>query len=404
MEILQEISDRLISHISTSFKRSLYSEINWNSRLIEIRGARGTGKTTLMLQRAKELQEQGKNVLYVSIDHAYFYQNQLLELADYYYKYGGEYLFVDEVHKYPQKVRGLDWSLEIKNIYDSYPELSVVYSGSSILQLYKGRGDLSRRKSTYHLYGLSFREFIEFEFGYSMPKISLPDIFSKHRQISKDITSQIKVLPAFKQYLRIGYYPFYKENSGNFYDRLNDIANVILETDIPTVTDIRFETAYKFKTLLGVLASHVPYAPNLSKLSGQLYITDYRTMLKYLNYLEKAELIQTLGAHATGNQLLNKPDKIYLNNTNLMHAFALQEINKGTLRETFVMNQLIHSHALTYPKSGDFLIDGYYTLEIGGKNKTQKQIVNINNAFIAKDEIETGMGNSIPLWIFGFLY
>ncbi len=404
MERLLEISDRLIELVGNKFIRSLFDKINWKHRLIEIRGARGVGKTTLMLQRAAELKEKGESVLYISTDNTYFYKNKLVDLADYFYKYGGKYLFIDEVHKYPEKDKGLDWSQEIKNIYDSYPDLYIVYTGSSILQLYKGSGDLSRRKSSYHLPGLSFREYLEFNDLGNFSILNLTGIFKNHLKYAKEITRNIKILPHFQNYLKVGYYPFYKEDTDKFFDRLTQITNIILETDVLAVSDITYEVSLRLKKLLSLLSSSVPYTPNLSKLAEQLYIGHYRTLIKYLNYLEKAELIKTLSAKPTGDRILNKPDKVFLDNTNLMYGISDASINSGTLRETFLYNQLAEVHKVSYPKSGDFLVDNKYTIEVGGKKKSKKQIADINNAFIAMDDIETGFGPKIPLWLFGFLY
>lgn len=403
MEQLLEISNRLINACDSSFKRYAFSRINWSHRLIEIKGSRGVGKTTLMLQKAKALQDNNKHVLYVSLDHSYFFKNELLQLADTFYKYGGHYLFIDEVHKYPKKNKGLDWSLELKNIYDAYPSLQLVYSGSSILQLYKGAGDLSRRKVAYHLKGLSFREYLWFDKNLNFEQLTLDHIFQNHVAISNRIIKDHRILPVFDTYIKTGYYPFYKEGVEVYFDRISEIINVILETDIPSVSDITFETSLRLKTLLSLLAQTVPFTPNLKKLTGQLYLSDYRTVLKYLSYLSKAELITVLNTSGSGNQILNKPDKIYLNNTNLSYTLSPQDINSGTLRETFVLNQLVPEHAVSYPKHGDFMVNGSI-IEVGGPNKKQKQIQHLDQAYIAKDGIETGFGNVIPLWLFGFLY
>lgn len=402
MEQLNEISNRLINTCTTDFKRNTYHQINWSQRLIEIKGARGVGKTTLMLQKAKELRDNGAHVLYISLDSSFFFSHELLQLADQFYKYGGEYLFIDEVHKYPKKDKRLDWSLEIKNIYDSYPQLQLIYSGSSSLQLYKGSGDLSRRKVVYHLKGLSFREFLSFENQLKVDTISLEDLLKNHVSIANSIVQTHKVLPLFETYLKTGYYPFYKEGLESYYGRITEIINVILETDIPSVSDITFETALRLKTLLSLLTQTAPYTPNLKKLTGQLYLSDYRTVLKYLNYLQKAELINILTTGGIGNQIMNKPDKIYLNNTNLSYAIAPEKTDKGTMRETFLFNQLIPEFEVFYPQHGDFMVNGN-TIEVGGPSKNMKQIYKLNKAYIAKDGIETGSANTIPLWLFGFL-
>ena len=404
MEQLLETSERIVRSVESHFIRSLYNTIDWNNRLIEIKGARGVGKTTLMLQKASELKEKAESPLYVSLDHAYFYKNNILNLADYFFKYGGKYLFIDEVHKYPEKEKGLDWSQEIKNIYDSYPGLHLVYSGSSILQIYQGTGDLSRRKASYHLPGLSFREYLEFNNLFKYPVIKPEDVFKNHTQVTLQITNSLKVLPHFRDYLKCGFYPFYNEAKDRFYDRINNIVNVIIETDIPSVSEINFETIAKLKKLFALLAASTPYTPNMKLLASQLSVTDHRTLLKYLNLLEKAELIQTLGAEATGDRILNKPDKIYLNNTNLMHAMMQGPVDRGTARESFLLNQMSSVFPVSYPKQADFLADSKYRIEVGGKNKKYKQIANIPDSWIAMDDLETGFGNKIPLWLFGFMY
>ncbi|HAN78813.1 MAG TPA: AAA family ATPase, partial [Bacteroidales bacterium] len=390
MEQLFEISNRLIESANVSFYRSLYKNIDWNDRLIEIRGARGVGKTTLMLQKAKELTEAGKKVLYISMDTPYFYKNMLCDTAEHFFKYGGEYLFVDEVHKYPQKQKKIDWASELKSIYDTIPALFVCYSGSSILQLYKSQGDLSRRKSSYFLNGLSFKEYLYLYNQYKVDSFTLDEIIANHETIGKNIISEIKILPAFDDYLKHGFYPFYRENPNKYYERLSEVINVIIETDIPFISDVAFETLFKLKQLLSAVATSVPYTINLSNISSNLYITDQRTLLKYLNLLEKAELVLTLSAKAIGNNILSKPQKVYLNNTNLMYALDASNIQVGSLRETFFINQLRTTHKVNYPKTGDFIIDDKFIFEVGGKNKGFSQIANIENSYLAVADIEIG--------------
>ncbi len=404
MEQLFEIHNRLLKSVKIEFKRSLYSKIDYKQRLIEIKGARGVGKTTLMLQIAKELQAQKKSVLYFSADTPYFYKNNLFDTADNFYKYGGQILFIDEIHKYPQKHKKIDWASELKNIYDAFPDLQIIYSGSSILQLYKSVGDLSRRKTTYFLPGLSFREYLIYNNKIKIDAISLNNILSSHTNLCNQITSKIKILLEFNKYLKTGYYPFYNENPLDYYQRLSEIINVIIETDIPFVSEITNETSHKIKQLLAVVASSTPYTPNLSNIASKLYITDQRTLIKYLNLLEKAELITTLSAKTIGNTIMNKPEKMYLNNSNIMFAIDKLSVNTGTIRETFFLNQLKYEHKINYSKQADFIIDNKYTFEVGGKNKKSKQIKDIENAYIVKDDIEIGFGNKIPLWLFGFLY
>jgi len=405
MEQLYDISRKRIQQTDTTFKRNLFRQIDYNQQLTEIMGSRGVGKTTLMLQRAKEISKHSPDsVLYISLDDAYFYNHSLLETADEFQKYGGEYLFVDEVHKYTSVYKNFDWSAELKNIYDRYPELKIVYSGSSIIELYTGQGDLSRRKNTYHLNGLSLREYLEYNAILKTEPIDLLTLLKAHTEITEDITQKIKILPHFKQYLKTGYYPFYNENPGQYTQRIQNVINVILESDISSVADVNYKSIGKIKTMLSVLASAAPYTPNLSKLSADIAISDQRTLYKYLYYLEKAELISLLTTAAKASKKLHKPEKIYLDNPNLFQVLSPKHLEVGTLRESFFMNQLSHHHTVNYPKKADFIVDGHFTFEIGGKNKSKKQIQDITNAYIAKDDIETGYANVIPLWLFGWLY
>jgi predicted AAA+ superfamily ATPase len=404
MERLFEVSNKLINNVSLSYKRYLFNSINWQGKLIEINGARGVGKTMLMLQKARLLNSDHLNqAVYLTLDDPYFYGHSIIETADKFAKYGGKYLFFDEVHKYPAKHKHFDWSAEIKNIYDKFPELKVIYTGSSLLKLYKGHGDLSRRKLTYNLAGLSFREYLSYNKIADFNSYPIEELLKQHTIIASDITKKIKIIPHFIEYLYKGYYPFYNEDPEQYYNRLKDVVSVILETDIPSVTDIPFETSVKLKKLLAVIAGSAPMTPNLTKVGNELYIPDQRTLLKYINYLEKAELITLLSREAKGNQIMRKPNKIYLNNPNLMLCFDVMP-NTGTMRETFFANQVSLNESLKYPLKGDFLLNDKWIFEIGGKNKSKKQIRDLENGFLALDDIETGFGNVIPLWLFGFLY
>ncbi|MDD2387251.1 MAG: AAA family ATPase [Bacteroidales bacterium] len=405
MEDLYAVSNKLINIVKTDFYRSLFEDIDWNQRLIEIRGSRGVGKTTLMLQKAKEYHNfNSQSVLYVSLDDSYFYNHSIKETAIQFSQYGGQYLFIDEVHKYPEKYKAYDWSSEIKNIYDQIPELKIVYSGSSIIQLYKGNGDLSRRRSTYNLNGLSFREYLSMNKIQNFNSLTTEEIIIGHVDIANQIIVKIKILPHFQNYIKHGYYPFYLENPKQYYQRIKNIVNLILEIDIPSVTDISFETINKIKKLLAAISSTVPYTPNLTRLSSNLNISDLRTLYNYLGFLENAELISLLRADATGNKILQKPEKIFPDNTNLIYALNQTNAKIGLIRETFFNNQLSYSDVVNYPKIGDFIVNNNYTIEVGGKNKDSKQLKNINNSYFALDNIEIGFGNTIPLWLFGFLY
>ena len=406
MQKLFERQKRQIKGVSLGFKRSLYEDIDWEDRLIEIKGSRGVGKTTLMLQRVKELLSQDVNVLYISLDDPYFFSNSLYDLADDFFKFGGSHLFIDEVHRYPAKVKGLDWSVEIKNIYDSFPELNLIYSGSSILEIYRGEGDLSRRKVSYSMKGLSFREYLEFRKLLNTGRVGLNQIISGHEKLSEEIVSKVKILPLFKEYLKSGYYPFFNETKqiGKFYERLLSVVNLIIENDITAVTEIKYESVAKLKKLLSLISTSTPYTSDMKSLALQLHISDYKTLIKLLNYLQKSELLLLLHAHAKGNKILHKPEKIYINNSNLLYVLGDVNVSTGTIRETFFINQVGNMYSVRFPRSGDFIVDDKYLFEIGGKNKNRKQIKDIEDAFIAADDIEVGFRDKIPLYLFGFLY
>lgn len=405
LQILFDIQHKLVSNVPFKFQRSLFKQINWKNNLIEIFGARGVGKTTLLLQKVKELMADEK-ALYVSADYPYFFNKTLYDLAKDWESYGGKYLFIDEIHRYPPKQSQYDWSAEIKYIYDTFPGLTIVYSGSSVIELYKGQGDLSRRKSAYHLNGLSFREYLELTGVMEYPVLTLEEILSNHLLHTQKITSKIKILPHFDTYIKQGYYPFFTSigNPEEYYFRLMQIINTIIENDLISVLDIHYETGVKLKKLLGVVASSPPYTSKIKYISEALRIKDYRRTLKLIDYLEKAELVLQLKQQAKGNKILQKPEKIYLNNSNLMYALEMASIKTGTVRETFFLNQLTEKHRVLFPKNVDFLVDDIYFFEVGGKNKKRKSYKDISGLHIVSDNMENGFEQRIPLWIFGFLY
>ena len=396
-EILYQNYIRLLDATTTSHFRYLYNQIDWENRLIGITGSRGTGKTTMMLQHIKNTFPDRRKALYISLDNIWFTKNNLLELADRFYAFGGTHLFIDEVHRYP------DWSIEIKNIYDSYPTLHVVFTGSSILEIYKSNADLSRRAVSYHLAGLSFREFLNFEHNTDLSVFSLSEIMDNHQNIVSSVTNKFKVLPEFKKYMEYGYYPFYKEGIKSYSSRVQNIVNIILENDLPAVEPIEYPTISKIKKMLMIISSLVPFSPNLTSLSSEIE-TNRASAIKYLNYLQKAGLIRTLQAQGNSMNIMNKPEKIYLDNTNLIYSLATAMVNEGNVRETLFANQCAVRHKLSASKQGDFMLNDKYVFEVGGRNKTFAQIKNIKNSFIAMDDIESGYGNKIPLWMFGFMY
>ncbi|MEN6456915.1 MAG: AAA family ATPase [Prolixibacteraceae bacterium] len=397
MERLKQISASRVQRVPTDFNRFLANDIQWEQRMIGISGAGGAGKTTLLLQHMKSWLPVHAEAMYASLDDIYFAENPLVFLAEDFHKKGGEYLFLDEVHKYP------DWSRELKNIYDNLPDLKVIFTSSSALDIYRGAYDLSRRAIVYNLPGLSFREFIELKYQIKFPVYSLEQILLDSKKIIPVFINRIKPLKYFKEYLRLGYYPFFVESENYYPVRLLNILNLVLESDLPTIFNIDYYSVLKIKKMLSVLSRVVPYKPNIEKLARQTNTTR-DTLLKYLYYLERAEIVKWLTKDTFGINYLNKPDKLYLNNTNLMYALSDENPDKGTLRETFILNQLLVKHKVTYPEKGDFLVDGKYLIEVGGPSKKTKQIAGFEHAFIAVDDVEFSEGKKIPLWLFGFLY
>lgn len=398
MQQLYTVFYKQLSRVDTGFKRYLYDEIRWQNRLIAIVGSRGTGKTTLLLQHIKlNYTNPGQEVLYASLDNLWFSTHTLTYMAEEFTKQGGKVLYLDEVHNYT------GWSREIKNIYDSYPELKIVFTGSSLLEVYKGEADLSRRVIMYHLYGLSFREFIEYEYGEKFTTFSFEHILSNHTALSQTINSRIKPLVAFGEYLRYGYFPYYKEDKEMYPLRLLSTLNTIIEQDLPAIERIDYYSVVKIKRLFAVLASLVPYTPNVSQLSNDIGITRI-SLMNYLYYLSKAEAVLLLTKVTTGIKQLTKPDKVYIGNPNYAYALAGADTNIGSVRESFFMNQVRVRSDIQFGNEVDFLVLEKYRIEIGGKNKTKKQISGLDNAFTAVDNIEFGYGNQIPLWLFGFTY
>lgn len=396
MERLKRLSDDAVRRVGTHFYRFLFNDINWDRKLIGISGARGSGKTVMLLQYLKSLPKK-ENALYISLDDVFFTENKLVYFAEDFAKNGGTYLLIDEVHKYA------NWSQELKNIYDSVPDLNVVFTSSSALEIHKGSHDLSRRAIIHHLPGLSFREFLELKHNIKLPKYSLNEIVKKKEDIISSILSEIKPIPFFNEYLREGYYPFFLETKSDYLKQLNNSINLVLETDLPAIFNVDFSSTIKIKSLLFVISKLVPFKPNIERLARQTK-TSRETLLRYLYYLDKAQILQWLGSDVAGINYLNKPEKLYLGNTNIAFALADENANIGNIRETFFLNQLSINHTVTYPKVGDFMVNNKYLFEVGGKSKTQKQIAGIENAFIAADNIEYAFGNKIPLWLFGFLY
>lgn len=385
-----------IPRISLDIQRYLVHQMDLRNRLIAVKGARGAGKTTLLLQVAK-LHLPLSSTLYVSLDHIYFFDNKLYDLAKQFTQFGGTHLLLDEVHKYP------NWSREIKLIYDNFPELNVIFTSSSMLEIYKSESDLSRRAVAYFLKELSFREFLSFEVNKTFPAYSFSEILENHTTIATELLKEIKPLPLFEKYLKTGIYPYYKENESLYIQKLQNTINLIIEIDINAVEDLQYDTLVKLKKLLITIASSAPFTPNITKLSEKVGVS--RNMLvQSIKILERAGLVNELYKNTSGIGVLTKPEKLYLNNSNLMYALAQENTNIGNIRETFFVNQFKGLHEINLSTSADFIIDQTYTFEIGGKNKTKKQIDHLSNAYVAKDNIEIGFGNIVPVWLFGFMY
>ncbi|MGI5974437.1 MAG: ATP-binding protein [Paludibacter sp.] len=391
---------RKLEETDMRFERYLKSQIDWNNRLIGITGARGTGKTTMLLQHIKEQYGTNpENVLFVSLDNIYFTTHKLYALADDFHSLGGQELYLDEVHKYPT------WAQEIKNIYDDYPKLKIVFTGSSMLQIFKADADLSRRVRHYQLFGLSFREFLIYEglLKNSQQSFSLEDILENHVSITQRLNKEINALPAFQKYLKYGYYPYYQEDIAGYGERVLQTFNTVIESDLPNVESIDFYSINRIKKLFYILSEMVPFTPNISQLSQMVDVTRV-SLMNYLQLLEKSHCVLLLKQKATGMRQMVKPEKIYLQNTNYSYALSAENPEIGNLRETFFFNQLQQKHKVTYTEHTDFYVDGKYYFEIGGKSKSTKQIKDLNNAFLVLDGITVGFRNEIPLWLFGFLY
>lgn len=387
---------RKIAKVDLRFKRYLYSQINWKARMIGIKGARGVGKTTMLLQHILENYEDIDQTLYVSLDDLWFASHSLMDLVDWADRHGISRLYLDEVHRYKS------WSETLKNIYDNYPDMGIVYTSSSLLAIDNAKVDLSRRQTPYTLYGLSFREFLDFEGVAYIDPIPIETLLRNHVKQAMKITKSFKVAPLFEAYLKHGYYPFYREVGNDFPLRLREVVSLVIENDLPAVENISYETMLKVKRLLMIISENVPFEPNMSELWKQLS-TNNELGLRMLYALDKAHILSLLTSKTKSYKYLSKPDKIFLNNPNLMHVLCPM-VEIGNERETFFHSQMSVVHEVKFPQKGDFLVDDRYLFEVGGKNKTFEQIKDIPDSFLAVDETEVGFANRIPLWMFGMTY
>ncbi|MEA3491150.1 MAG: AAA family ATPase [Campylobacterota bacterium] len=405
LETFFQLSQNYMVNYQQVYIRYFLKKESLSNRFSIISGQRGIGKTTAIIQYIRQHYPDlyTTKALYIQADHFLLGDHTLYEIADMFVKMGGELLCIDEIHKYP------DWSKELKSINDTFRELKLIISGSSALEIHKGSHDLSRRALVYRMKGMSLREFIEMKLGIVLKSFTLKEILSGHQPIAQSIidalaAKQEKILPLFREYLEVGYYPYYFEynNKDQFTMALEQNIHTTIEGDLLAIyPSLTGNSIRKLKSLLKVISASVPFTPDMKKLKNIIGVGDERTLKNYLKYLEDAGLIKMLMKSSKGLGSIEKPEKIYLDNSNLLFT---TKANTGTVRETFFMNQTGKDHEVIAPKSGDFLVDAKFAFEVGGKNKSFDQIKEVKNAFVASDEIERGFGNRIPLWLFGFLY
>lgn len=399
MEALFEKQDALLRATGMNIVRSFMDDVNWDAPMLCIRGPRGVGKSTLLRQYVKMHYEPGsEEVLYCSMDWVYFSQHSMLEIAEKFYKRGGKLLIFDEVHKYAQ------WSSEVKEVAETYPNLQIVLSGSSLLRLLDGDADLSRRCRGYDMPGLSFREYLRFYKGIVLPASSLEDILETPNKLAAKVNDVCRPLQHFHDYLKYGYYPFYLTNPIDYHVLIEQTVNYVIDVELPQLKNVNPSNCRKIKALLCVLSQQVPFDVDVSKLATMTEL-QRNTVLEYLNHMKSAKLLNLLFSDLLSVKKMQKPDKIYLENPNLLYALATAPVQIGTARECFAVNQLGYAHKVEYGKTqGDFKVDGKWTFEVGGEKKRFDQIADLPNSFVLADGIEMPHGKKLPLWMIGFLY
>lgn len=399
MEALFEKQDALLRATDMSIIRSFMDDVNWEAPMLCIRGPRGVGKSTLLRQYVKLHYDSGsEEVLYCSMDWVYFSQHTMLEIAEKFYKRGGKLLIFDEVHKYAR------WSSEVKEVSETYPSLKIVLSGSSMLKLLDGDADLSRRCRGYDMPGLSFREYLRFYKGITLPASSLEEILEYSKMLATTVNKACRPLQHFHDYLKYGYYPFYLSNPIDYYALIEQTINYVIDVELPQLKNVNSSNCRKIKALLCVLSQQVPFDVDISKLATATEL-QRNTVLEYLNHLKDAKVLNLLFSDLISVKKMQKPDKIYLENPNLLYALATAPVQIGTARECFAVNQLGYAHTVEYGKTqGDFKVDGKWIFEVGGEKKTFDQIADLPDSYILADDIEMPHGNKLPLWMMGFLY
>ena len=403
MDSLFRKSDRLLANTQTEIIRDKMNEIHWNAQLVTIMGAKGVGKSTLIKQYLKQNYRLGDHrILYCSADTVDFSMRTLVGLAEEFSIHGGELLAIDEIHKY--KSGTTDWSREIKEIHELYPDLKLIVSGSSLLRLREGDADLSRRAVKYTMPGLSFRESLRFYHGLEFKRWALDDILAHPYDLWQEVSSKCKPVVLFKEYLEKGYYPFLLEGEGEYYTKIEQVVNYIIETELPQICKVDVANVRKLQALIALICSEVPFELNANKIAAAIEI-GRDTVVEYLKYLGDAKVLNLLYSDKKKIGKLSKPDKVYLENPNILYALTPTKAEIGTLRETFAICSLSESHTVEYGKAqGDFKVDGKYTFEIGGRSKGFSQIAGVENSYIFADDWDMPDGAKLPLWMLGFLY
>ena len=403
MDSLFRKSDRLLANTQTEIIRDKMNEIHWNAQLVTIMGAKGVGKSTLIKQYLKKNYRLGdRRILYCSADTVDFSMRTLVGLAEELSIRGGELLAIDEIHKY--KSGTTDWSREIKEIHELYPDLKLIVSGSSLLRLREGDADLSRRAVKYTMPGLSFRESLRFYHGLEFKRWALDDILAHPYDLWQEVSSKCKPVVLFKEYLEKGYYPFLLEGEGEYYTKIEQVVNYIIEAELPQICKVDVANVRKLQALIALICSEVPFELNANKIAAAIEI-GRDTVVEYLKYLGDAKVLNLLYSDKKKIGKLSKPDKVYLENPNILYALTPTKAEIGTLRETFAICSLSESHTVEYGKAqGDFKVDGKYTFEIGGRSKGFSQIAGVENSYIFADDWDMPDGAKLPLWMLGFLY
>ena len=393
-----KLEKRILKGLKTEYKRYFFDRVDFSSQMIAVVGSRGVGKTTFLLQYLKDLKAEypAHKSLYFSYDYPTNVDIKLYELAEEFVKVGGKYLLLDEIHKYK------NFALDLKAIYDFYPEMKVVFTGSCATSIYNSQADLSRRAVLYHMNGLSYREFLELTLDKKLPTFSLEEICADSVSIVDTLSDLFVPLEYFSEYLKYGYYPFYFSDKDNYLKQLTAVVNLTIDVDLVMLGYIKPNFANKLKKLLNVICYSKPFELNITKVSANIEVSR-NTLYAYLEHLTKGDLLTVVADNKKGLTALSKPEKLYLNNTNLSYALC-EEPEIGTIREGFFSNQLQESHKITTSKHGYFIVDGQYIFEIGGENKGFKQIKDLDNSYIVQDTDSTEDSRKIPLWLFGFLY